>query len=101
MPRRKRLVIPGAAHHVTQRGVRRQNVFFNNDDRQIYLSLLQDYACRYGVEILSYCLIVSTSNVICPLSSTVRLCLTKIGDYHLNHSFNKASSMAEKIGVRL
>jgi putative transposase len=32
MPRLARLVVPGLPHHVTQRGNRRQTVFFSLDD---------------------------------------------------------------------
>ena len=37
MARTPRIVIPGLAHHVTQRGSRRQNVFFCDEDRVLYL----------------------------------------------------------------
>ncbi|MCH8152996.1 MAG: transposase, partial [Planctomycetes bacterium] len=33
MPRVARIVVPGLAHHITQRGNNRQDVFFINDDR--------------------------------------------------------------------
>ena len=39
MARLSRIVIPRAAHHVTQRGNRRQPVFFSDDDRTLYLEL--------------------------------------------------------------
>ena len=32
MARLARVVIPGIPHHITQRGNRRQNVFFRDDD---------------------------------------------------------------------
>jgi putative transposase len=44
---------------VTQRGNRRQDVFFCDDDRRRYLSWLIDYSLRYGLEILSYCLMTN------------------------------------------
>lgn len=59
MPRRKRIVIPGLPHHVTQRGGRRQDVFFTNEDRRFYLKLLKDNAKRHGALILSYCLMTN------------------------------------------
>ena len=40
MPRMARVVIPGVAHHVTQRGNRREDVFFRDADRPKYLMLL-------------------------------------------------------------
>jgi putative transposase len=44
MPRTARIVIPGLPHHVTQRGNRRDNVFRDDDDRILYLSILSRYA---------------------------------------------------------
>ena len=39
MARLARVVIPEVAHHVTQRGNRRQPVFFSDDDRRAYLAI--------------------------------------------------------------
>jgi len=43
-------------HHVTQRGNRRANVFFEDGDRRRYLLLLEDYARKYGLAVWAYCL---------------------------------------------
>ena len=56
MPRRARTVVPGYPHHVTQRGNRREPVFFSDRDRRTYLGWLREYADKFGVEILAYCL---------------------------------------------
>jgi len=39
MPRLARAVAVGFAHHITQRGNNRQDVFFVDDDRRVYLEL--------------------------------------------------------------
>jgi Transposase and inactivated derivatives len=56
MARMARVVIPGVVHHVTQRGNRRQDVFFSDDDYSDYLTLLGEWCGHGGVSILSYCL---------------------------------------------
>ncbi|NLX14685.1 MAG: transposase, partial [Phycisphaerales bacterium] len=56
MPRVSRIVLAGRPHHVTQRGNNRQDVFFVDDDRRVYLGLLKQQAERFGLEILGYCL---------------------------------------------
>ena len=56
MARLARLVIPGMPHHVTQRGNRRQQTFFNDGDYAAYVELLADWCHEEGVEIWSYCL---------------------------------------------
>ena len=47
-----RVVIPGMPHHVTQRGNRRQQTFFNDGDYAAYLELMVEWcgekASRFG-----------------------------------------------------
>ena len=59
MPRLARVVIPEVPHHIVQRGNNRQDVFFVDDDRRVYLSFLRDCADEYGLEILGYCLMTN------------------------------------------
>ncbi len=56
MARIARVVVPGMPHHITQRGNRRQQTFFADDDYQQYLALLSSSCQRSGVEIWAYCL---------------------------------------------
>jgi putative transposase len=56
MPRIARVVVPGAPHHVTQRGNNRQDVFFVAEDRQRYLQLLAGQCERFGVQLHAFCL---------------------------------------------
>jgi len=65
MPKMARLVVPGVAHHVTQRGNRRQDVFFSDADRQIFLQLIFQYLAQFGLQILSYCLMKNHTHFIC------------------------------------
>lgn len=41
MARLARIVIPGIAHHITQRGNRRERLFFEDDDFALYLAMLR------------------------------------------------------------
>ena len=56
MPRVSRVVLAGVPFHVTQRGNRRGQVFFSDQNRAIYLEWLREYAERCSVETLAYCL---------------------------------------------
>ena len=56
MARLARVVVPGVAHHVTQRGNRRQQTFFEEGDYRAYLALLGEWCGRCGVEVWAYCL---------------------------------------------
>jgi putative transposase len=59
MPRLSRTVFSGAPHHITQRGNRREDIFFTDEDREAYLSWLREYCEKFGVEILAYCLMTN------------------------------------------
>jgi putative transposase len=56
MARLARVVVPGVAHHVPQRGNRRRETFFNEGDDAAYLALLGEWCGRCGVEVWAYCL---------------------------------------------
>ena len=56
MARLPRLTIPDLPSHVTQRGNRRQAVWFQEDDRRLSLTLLREQSQRYGLEIWASCL---------------------------------------------
>lgn len=56
MPRWARVVVPMVPHHITQRGTRRQPVFFSEGDYETYLRLMRVWCDRHGVTVLAYCL---------------------------------------------
>jgi len=56
MARMARVVVPGIPHHVTQRGARRQRVFFRQSDWGAYLDLLVKLSEAANTRILAYCL---------------------------------------------
>jgi len=56
MPRQARVVVPGAPHHVTQRGNRRQRTFFSADDYRAYLHIAAEAFGDAGVAVWAYCL---------------------------------------------
>jgi len=58
------LVLPGVAHHVTQRGNNRQQVFFSDEDRLAYLDRLFAYCAEYGTRVLAYCLMPNHVHVV-------------------------------------
>ena len=56
MARLARFVVPGLPHHITQRGNRRQQTFFCDEDYAAYVELMADWCQERGVEIWAYCL---------------------------------------------
>ncbi len=80
MPRKARVVAPGLPHHVTQRGVGRQTVFYTNRDRQVYLGLLAQQSRLASVRILAYCLMTNHIHlvVVPEEASSLALCMQRV-----------------------
>ena len=64
MARLARLVIPDLPYHVTQRGNRRQQTFFEDGDFALYRDLLAEGARRAGASVWAYCLMPNHVHVI-------------------------------------
>jgi REP element-mobilizing transposase RayT/DNA-directed RNA polymerase specialized sigma24 family protein len=56
MSRPLRIEFPGAVYHVTARGDRRESIFDDDDDRQLFLSVLAQALERFDALALAYCL---------------------------------------------
>lgn len=56
MARRARVVVADCPHHITQRGNRRERIFFQTGDEQIYLDIMAEQLDRHGIICWSYCL---------------------------------------------
>jgi putative transposase len=50
------MVVPGLPHHVTQRGNRREAIFFEDGDQQIYCDMLAEQSRKSNVEVWAYSL---------------------------------------------
>lgn len=75
------MVAPGLPYHVTHRGNRRQDVFLEPDDREVYKRWLADYAQRFGLEVWAYCLMTNHVHLIVSGTDTKSLAKT-IGCTH-------------------
>ena len=85
MARLARLVIPGLPHHVTQRGNRRQQTFFNDGDYAAYLDLMAEWCGEEGVEIWSYCLMPNHVHLIA-VPKTAEGLRRAIGEAHRRYT---------------
>ena len=82
MARTARAVAVDTPHHVTQRGNGRQDVFFSDRDRQIYLDTLFDYAARYRLRVWGYCLMSNHVHFVVVPEGERSLARTKRGQTH-------------------
>src|SRR5580704_16664076 len=65
MARIARVVVPGLPHHVTQRGDRREPVFFEADDYRPFRRLAAAAARRAGIPVWAYCLMPNHVHLAC------------------------------------
>ena len=67
MARLARIVIPGLPHHVTARGNRREPIFFEDGDRDIYADILAEQMRKAAVEVWAYGLMPNHVHpILCP-----------------------------------
>lgn len=85
MSRFKRLVVPHCPHHITNRGNRRQPIFFSDDDKEFYLGLLRDYGARYGLKFWAYCLMSNHIHLVAVPENEFSMHLT-IREVHRKYS---------------
>jgi len=85
VPRISRAVAPGFPHHVTQRGNRKQQTFFSDDDYHAYLDLIAEWCTAYSVELWGYCLMPNHVHLILVPENEESLALA-VGKAHLKYS---------------
>ena len=85
MPRTGRIAIVDEPHHITQRGNNRQDVFFVDDDRRVYLSILKENAEKYALEILGWCLMTNHIHLIARPNTPESLAKA-LGRTHLSYT---------------
>lgn len=67
MARLARIVAPGCPHHVTARGNRREPIFFEDGDQEIYADILAEQMQKARVAVWAYCLMPNHVHLIaCP-----------------------------------
>lgn len=85
MARIARVIATGLPHHVTQRGNRRQQTFFNDDDYQEYVTLMAEWCGKYGVEVWAWCLMPNHVHLIAVPSAEDSLARA-IGEAHRRYT---------------
>jgi putative transposase len=85
MPRIARVVIPGCPHHIIQRGNRRLKVFFCDEDKAFYLTLLGRNMAKYGVSLWAFCLMDNHLHLIA-VPETTDSFARAIGSTHMKYT---------------
>lgn len=85
MARLARVVVPFVPHHVAQRGNRREPIFFEGGDQEIYRDLLAEHCEKAGVEVWAYCLMPNHVHLILTPQTADGLARA-IGDTHRRYT---------------
>lgn len=85
MARIARVIASGIPHHVTQRGNRRMQTFFCDEDYEEYQSLLAEWCHKCGVQIWAYCLMPNHVHMIAVPENETAL-RRGIGEAHRRYS---------------
>jgi putative transposase len=85
MARTARVAPPGVPHHITQRGNRRQQTFFCDDDYAANIELMAAWCSRYDAVVWAYCLMPNHVHLIVVPSSEDGL-RCAIGEAHRRYS---------------
>ena len=65
MARQARIVIPHHFHHIAQRGIEGERIFFDKQDFQKYLNIIQEQSRAKEMEIFSYCFFPNQIHILC------------------------------------
>lgn len=85
MARIARVVVPGIPHHITQRGNRRQETFFREEDYLVYLDLMAEWCGKCKVSIWAWCLMPNHVHLIAVPESAEGLARA-IGEAHRRYT---------------
>lgn len=91
MPRQPRLILPGVAVHITQRGNNRSDCFRRDGDYMLYLLHLRELADKLGCEVHAYCLMTNHVHMLLspPSPDACTVLMRNLGQRYVQH-FNKA-----------
>ncbi len=80
-----RVVVPDVPHHITQRGNRRLQTFFSDNDYRQYINIMRQSCTQHSVEIWAYCLMPNHVHLIAVPSRSDSLRFA-IGEAHRQYT---------------
>lgn len=100
MARNNRIWFEGAKFHVTSRGIRKSSLFFEDEDYEQYLELIDETKARYPFFLHTYCLMTNHTHLQLetlqtPLSTIMKHLHTKYAKY-FNKKYQFSGHVFEK-----
>ena len=98
MPRQSRLVLPGVALHVIQRGNNRQACFQRDGDYLLYLLHLRELASKHGCAVHAYCLMTNHVHLLMtpPAEDALAALMRNLGQWYVqyvNRSYGRTGTL--------
>lgn len=98
MPRVARIIAPQYPHHITQRGNNRTDVFFDDEDKAVYLTVLSNYCKKWNVEVWAYCLMTNHVHIMAVPADEISLsrCIGRtslIYTQHVNRKYKRSGRL--------
>jgi putative transposase len=85
MGRKRRAWFPGAKYHITSRGNRKSTLFFEDEDRMKYLTIIQETKNRFSFTLHAFCLMSNHTHLQLETSDTSPAIIMS----HLNTKYAK------------
>lgn len=100
MPRRARLSIPGIPWHIIQRGNNRSVCFHAEEDYQLYLHYLEEFATKFGCDIHAYVLMTNHVHLLLTpqRADSAALLMKHLGQryvQYVNHTYQRSGTLWE------
>ncbi len=100
MPRQSRLVLPGVALHIIQRGNNRQECFRRDSDYLLYLLHLRELAGKHGCAVHAYCLMTNHVHLLLTPSTegALSVLMQNLGQryvQYVNRSYGRSGTLWE------
>jgi putative transposase len=100
MPRRARISLAGVPHHIIQRGNNRDACFYCDQDYQIYLEWLHEYADLYGCQVHAYVLMTNHVHILITpeTNESLGLMMRRLGQryvQYINRTYKRSGTLWE------
>ena len=100
MPRRARLSIPGIPWHIIQRGNNRSVCFYAEEDYQLYLHYLDEFATKFDCAIHAYALMTNHVHLLLTpqRADSAAMLMKNLGQryvQYINHTYRRSGTLWE------
>jgi putative transposase len=100
MARKPRVIAAGYPHHIVQRGNNKQDIFFEDQDRKIYMDILTKHCVEFKCKVNSFCLMSNHTHLLInpEFNFSISKAMHKIGlryAQHINRKYGRTGGLWE------